>query len=49
MKVYKDKKLCKVCKEYYHPAEFEMCWNCWSKQLKNTTKKYKKGGDKNDR
>lgn len=39
---YAGKTLCKVCGEQYHPDKFDMCWNCYSKQLPLTTKKYEK-------
>jgi len=39
------KTLCKKCGRRYHPAEFEVCWQCWactpSKVLKHFQKKYK--------
>ena len=40
-KVYPGKKLCVKCHNNYHPENFDMCWNCWSSQLSNTTKSYK--------
>jgi uncharacterized OB-fold protein len=37
---YAGKKLCVKCGNYYHPDNYEMCWNCWSEQLPETTEPY---------
>jgi len=39
---YAGKTLCKVCGNMYHPDKFDKCWDCYSKQLPETTKKYEK-------
>jgi len=32
------KVLCKECGDYFHPAKYEVCFNCWSKKPQNNVK-----------
>lgn len=39
-KAYKGKKLCSKCKLRYHPEEYDICWDCFSKQPQRITEGY---------